>query len=105
LSPWFPRLRRLRPQEQACAISRFRASYALRQASLSLEREGGQCAFIPIPAAVLGLLQRILVQIAQSNAVTLVPEHAELTTWQAADLLNVSQPFLIERLEQGEDSS
>lgn len=67
-----------------------------------MEREGGQCAFIPIPAAVLELLQRILVQIAQGNAVTLVPVHAELTTRQAADLLNVSQPFLIERLEQGE---
>jgi excisionase family DNA binding protein len=79
-----------------------RASHGLRQASLSLELEGGQLASVSIPAQVLDLVQGILVQMAQGNAVTLVPVHAELTTQQAADLLNVSRPFLIERLEQGE---
>jgi excisionase family DNA binding protein len=79
-----------------------RASHGLRQASLSLELEGGQRASVPIPAPVLDLVQGILVQMAQGNAVTLVPVHAELTTQQAADLLNVSRPFLIERLAQGE---
>jgi excisionase family DNA binding protein len=83
-------------------LAGFRASHGLRQASLSLDLEGGQRASVPIPAAVLELLQGILVQMAQGNAVTLVPVHAELTTQQAADLLNVSRPFLIERLEQGE---
>ena len=83
-------------------LARFRASHGLRQACLSLELEGGQRASVPIPAAVLELLQGILVQMAQGNAVTLVPVHAELTTQQAADLLNVSRPFLIERLTQGE---
>ena len=85
-------------RELAC----FRAGHGLRQASLCLDLEGGEHASVPIPAAVLELLQGILVQMAQGNAVTLVPVHAELTTQQAADLLNVSRPFLIERLEQGE---
>jgi len=83
-------------------LASVRASHGLRQASLSLDLEGGQRASVPIPASVLALLEGILVQMAQGNAVTLVPVHAELTTQQAADLLNVSRPFLIERLERGE---
>lgn len=56
---------------------------------------------VSIPQSAAKMLLEILSQMAQGRAIVLIPAHAELTTQEAADALNVSRPFLVKLLEEG----
>jgi excisionase family DNA binding protein len=81
------------------------SQYARRNRPLTfrVETESKQPEQLPIqlPAGAVALLMNILEAMAAGRGVTIIPENAELTTVQAAEVLNVSRPFLIKLLEEG----
>jgi excisionase family DNA binding protein len=57
---------------------------------------------IELPRSVFHVLQQVVYHMIRGRAIFIVPEHKELTTQEAADILNVSRPYLIKLLEQNE---
>lgn len=53
---------------------------------------------VDLPADVLFVLEQVLTALSQGYGISIIPERAELTTVQAADILNVSRPYLIDKL-------
>ena len=55
-----------------------------------------------IPLKALQLLNSIISNMAQGRSIALMPTDAEVSTQQAAEILNVSRPHVIKLLEKGE---
>jgi excisionase family DNA binding protein len=56
---------------------------------------------VEMPAALVEALKTIVGHLKAGNGVAVAPMHAELTTVEAAELLNVSRPHLIKLLDAG----
>ncbi len=103
-------LRRMTPvsvppeqQAQVAALSR-----ALEGMSHTPQRRAPKCKLvgpkgetIALPESVFYVLERVAEVMARGDSITVVPVGRELTTQQAADLLNVSRQYLVRLLEEG----
>lgn len=90
--------------EKAAAnhLRRIIASHRDGNTALRLLDEDKKATDVTLTPGLSELLLELLRYISKGSAVTLVPVGEELTTQQAADILNVSRPFLVGLLEQGE---
>jgi excisionase family DNA binding protein len=55
-----------------------------------------------LPKGALPLIRQVLEGLSRGKVVRVVTSEKELTTYQAASLLQVSRPYLVKLLEQGQ---
>ncbi|PTB93972.1 DNA-binding protein [Marinobacter sp. B9-2] len=89
--------------EQAKISSRTLSKYAdADRVQMSLRGSNGETDELVLPGHVIQILLGVLSEMSRGNAISLIPHHQELSTQEAANLLNVSRPYLIGLLEKGD---
>jgi excisionase family DNA binding protein len=93
------------PEQQAQIVALSRALEGMVQPP---KRRAPKCQLvgpsgdpISIPGSVFYVLERVAEVMARGDSVTVVPVGKEVTTQQAADLLNVSRQYLVRLLDEG----
>ncbi|WP_198935503.1 helix-turn-helix domain-containing protein [Salinivibrio sp. ML323] len=64
--------------------------------------KSGQSHEVTIPSSALNMMIEVLTQLGHGNSVSITPIHAELTTQEGADMLNMSRPTFIKLLDANE---
>jgi len=82
-------------------ISNFSEKKKIKNLELALNFQGN-IKNLQLPLSIMPFLMDILNEVAHGNSVTIVPFNKEFTTQEAADILNVSRPFIIKILESGQ---
>lgn len=90
-----------REQEKVLELARFMDSAGTEPTPELPTLRGPNGEIIELPEMVFCLLRDVVDILACGDAVTLVPVHKELTSQQAADLLNVSRQYLVRLLDEG----
>ena len=89
--------------EQAKVSSRTLSKYASAdRVQLAIRASNGESEDLVLPGHVIELLLSALAEISKGNAISIIPHHQEVSTQEAADLLNVSRPHLVSLLEKGD---
>ena len=81
---------------QRCIMASLDRSKA---AEIVLTSEDGELPAVALPPNSLRLIAQVLGALSQGKAVTVLPAEREFSTLAAANLLNVSRPFLIKQME------
>jgi excisionase family DNA binding protein len=100
-APSAPFLSTMEDRLNAKEASRMLAPYLRSNDNLRVRIEEGDQAkeMVPLPPAAVRFLIDLLLEMAKGNAVTMIPIHAELTTQEAANILNASRPFVVQLID------
>ena len=88
------------PQLEAQSIKELDRILSVKDFQAKLVGANGEK--INIPEPIYQVLLQVVHAMASGKAISIIPQQQELTTQQAAEFLNVSRPYLIKLLEQGE---
>ena len=93
------------PEQQAQVVALSRAlegmAHPPKRRAPKCQLVGPKGESIPLPESVFYVLERVAEVMARGDSITVVPVGREVTTQQAADLLNVSRQYLVRLLEEG----